>query len=207
MDVSAIALSAVHPAHMLAGAACDVRALVHVRVSGTGAGDVDASLQLWTPRGATIAVFCERAPALCDLRKRAVRVDDRTIACAAGRWPVGAREYELVIALAPGRAGDEILAARLAVIVDDEIADRALIPVTWTDDERLAAPRRPGGGAPVTPSVVAELPTGRSPVRRHAVVVAPSVTPCCPACDLPAAEGDRFCECCGAALGESAQKS
>jgi len=206
MDVSAFSLAAIHPAHMLVGAAPDVRALVHVRVSGIGAGGVDASLQLWTPRGATVAVLGERAPALCDLRKRAVRVDDRTIACAAGRWPDGAREYEFVIALPPGRAGDEILAARLAVIVDGEIVGRAPIPVTWTEDETLVASPRPDGGASVTPSVLAELPTDRSLASRHALGMQPSFTPCCPACDLRAADGDRFCERCGAALGD-AQKS
>lgn len=204
--MSAFSLAATHPAHLVVGAAPDVRALVHVGVSGIGAGDVEASLRLWTPRGASVAVVRERAPALCDLRERAVRVDSRTIACAAGRWTDGAREYELVIALPPGRDGDAIRAARLTVIVDGEIAGRVPIPVTWTDDDSLVPTRRPDGRPPLTRSIGSELPTGRSPAPRHTLGLPPPVAPYCRSCELGGADGDRFCERCGTALGD-AQKS
>ena len=204
--MSAFSLSAIHRPHLLVGAAPEVRALVRIRASGLGASGADASLRLWTPNGATVAAFAEVAPTICELRRRAVRLDDRTIGCAAGRWSDGAREYELVIALPPGAAGDEILVARLEVVVDEDVVGRVPVAVTWTDDASLLASRPPEGRAPVAASPVAELPTGRSPAPRHTPAMAPAGPPCCPACDLRGNDGDRFCERCGESL-VGAQKS
>ncbi len=201
--MSAFSLAANHRPYLLVGATPEVRATVDVRATGIGGGGVDASLRLWTPHGATIAVFSEWAPAIRDLRRRAVRLDDRTVACPAERWSDGEREYELTIVLPPGAAGDEILVARLAVIVDDEVVARAPIAVTWTDDETLFGSPRPDDDDTVASSLLADLPTGRSPAPRHALgLAAPDVALRCPACDLRGAPGDRFCEDCGNALGD-----
>ncbi|MCA1678434.1 MAG: hypothetical protein LC777_05520 [Actinobacteria bacterium] len=174
-----------------------------------GAEDgIEVSLRLWTPRGASVAVFSERAPARDDLRDRVIALDDRTIAWPAGRWPNGAREYALGLLLPAGQAGDRMLAARVALVADSEIVGRASVEVIWTSDETLAATCRTDGRGLVAPSVVAELPTGRSPVPRHVLGgTQPRTAPYCEACDLPAAECDRFCERCGVALGAAAQKS
>ncbi|MEA2194537.1 MAG: hypothetical protein QOG42_971 [Solirubrobacteraceae bacterium] len=203
--MSAFSLAAIHPAYMLVGASPEVRAIVHIRASGLRADGLEAALRLWTPRGATVAAFGEYTPTRRDLRGRAVRLDDRTIACAAGRWSDGAREYELVVRLPPGRAGDEILAARLVMLVEDEVVGRAPIAVTWTVDETLLATRHPDRPAAGSPPVIGELPTGRSPAPRH-TLAAQHAAPRCSACDLRAADGDRFCERCGHPLGD-VQKS
>lgn len=199
-------LAATHPAYLHVGEDCELRSIVSVRAAGTGAGGVYASLELWTPRGARAALFGERMPATRDLLAGAVRLDDQTIARAAGRWADGPREYEIGIVLPPARAGDEMLAAQLSVVVGGEVVGRAQIAVTWTDDEALAATQRRRGDQAVASSVVAELPTGPSPEPRHTFGSGADALPCCPACDLRAADGDRFCERCGQALG-AAQKS
>lgn len=198
--MSAFSLTATHRSHMLVGAAPEVRVTVRVRASDIGSDGVEATLRLWTPHGATVAVFDERAPRIRDLRRRALQLDDRTLTCAAGRWWDGAREYELAIVLAPGRPGEVVLAARLAVIVDDELVGRAPVPVTWTGDPTLAATHRPSGASPAAPSRVSELPTGRSPAPRHVLDALQGVPLMCPACDLGGAWGDRFCERCGTSL-------
>lgn len=200
--MSPFSLHATHHLHLHVGGPPEVRATVSVRATDIGAGGVEASLRLWTPHGATVEVFGEWAPAIRDLRHRALRLDDRTIACAAGRWSDGEREYELVIVVPPGEDGDEILAARLMVVVDDEVVGQAPIVVTWTADQSLAA----DAGATVRASVVADLPTGRSPVPRHVAGVSDGAAPCCAACGLLGVAGDRFCEGCGAPL-EAVQKS
>ncbi len=200
--MSAFSLTATHHPHLLVGGRPEVRATVGIRATGIGAGGIEAALRLWTPVGATVAVFGEWAPAIRDLRWRAIPVDDRTIACAAGRWSDGEREYELVVVLPGGAAGDEILAARLSVIVGDGVVGEVPIAVTWTDDESLVGLPADDGGATVAASAVAEMPTGPSPAPRHVIDgdATPSDPPICPPCGLRGAAGDRFCERCGAPL-------
>jgi hypothetical protein len=197
MDMSSFSVAATHQTHLLVGPPSDVRAIIRVRASGLGEHGVDVSLRLWTPLGATLTVLRERerAPAARDLGDRAIRFDDRTAEYPAGRWTDGAREYELAIALPAGRAGDEMLAARFSVVVGDEVAGRARIAVTWTDDERIAAASRSAGPTRTDAEAVADLPTGPSPKPRHTLAVESPAA--CPACDLCAGDGDRFCERCG----------
>jgi hypothetical protein len=220
MDVSAFSIAAIHRTHLLAGASSDIRAIVRVSASGLGEAGVDASLRLWTPRGASVVVLRECSPSIRDLRTRAIRLDDRIAEYPAGRWTDGGREYELVIALPAGRAGDDMLAARVGVVAASVVAGRALIAVTWTDDEAaIAAGSRPARSTCTEAqqssvadrrrcegAAVAELPTGPSPKPRHTLVVDSSATMSCPACELRAGEGDRFCERCGYEL-TGAQKS
>jgi hypothetical protein len=207
VDVSALSVAAIHRAHLPAGASSDVRAVVRVSASGLGDAGVDASLRLWTPRGARVLALRERLPATRDLHDRASRLDDLTAVYAAGRWTDGAREYELAIALPPGRAGDEMLAARVGVVLGDAIAGVAPIAVTWTGDEAAAAVAG-GPRGPLRPAddAVADLPTGPSPKPRHLLAAEPLAVARCPACDLCAGEDDRFCERCGCELA-GAQKS
>jgi hypothetical protein len=197
VDVSALGVAATYDPHLPVGAR-DVHAIVRVRASELGAPGADASLRLWTPLGATVVALREVAPGSEDLRGGAIRLDDRTVQYAAGRWLDGAREYELAIALPARRAGDEMLAARFSVVIDDEVAGRAPIVVAWTDDERLiAATGRPARSTRAGAAAAADLPTGPSPRPRHTLADRSSAARPCPVCELQAADGDRFCERCG----------
>jgi hypothetical protein len=208
MDVNTFSVTASHPTHLLAGTSCDVRALVRVTAADVDEHAVDVSLRLWTPLGATVIVLRERSPGRFDLRDRAVQLDERTVEYATGRWTDSAREYELAVALPRRAAGDEMLTARLAIVVDGEIACRTPIIVTWTADERLiAAIRQPPEPATYARAdAIADLPTGPSPEPRHSITTkAPAATHCA-ACGLQADDDDRFCERCGHPLTD-AQKS
>jgi hypothetical protein len=200
-------VAATHPTWLLAGAASDVRALVHVIAAGLGEHGVDASLRLWSPLAATVVVLRERSPVSRDLRDRAVQLDERTVEYAADRWTDGTRAYELAITLPTGAAGDAMLAARLAIVIGGEIACQTLIKVTWTDDERLvAATSQPPEPACPNADALADLPTGSSPEPRHTLSGEASAATHCTGCSLQAADGDRFCERCGHPLA-AAQKS
>jgi len=194
--VSALGVAAIYDPHLPVGA-CDVHAIVRVRASELGAPGVDAALRLWTPLGATVIALREVSPATEDLRGGAIRLDDRTVQYAAGHWIDGAREYELAIALPARRAGDEMLAARFSVVIDAEVVDRAPIVVAWTDDERLIAAGRLARSTHTRAAAAADLPTGPSPRPRHTLADRSSAAGPCPACELQAADGDRFCERCG----------
>jgi hypothetical protein len=184
VDVSTFDVHARYGAYLPVDAST-VEATVRIQAAPIGGPGADVSLRLWTPRGATVAVLREISPATGDLRDGAIRLDELTLECPAGRWTSGAREYELVVALPPRHAGDELLAARLGVVVAGEVVARALIAVACVDAAVAAA---------------AELPTGWSPQARDAVAAgAPAGGPC-RGCGLRPADGDRFCEACGEQL-------
>jgi hypothetical protein len=184
VDVSTFDVDARYGAYLPVDASI-VEATVRVRAAPIDEPGADVSLRLWTPRGATVVVLREVSPATGDLRDGAARLDELTLECPAGRWTGGAREYELAIALPPHDAGDELLAARLGVVVADEVVARALIAVVCVDAAVAAA---------------AELPTGWSPQAGHPFAGGPSAGGPCPGCGVRPADGDRFCEACGEQL-------
>ena len=79
------------------------------------------------------------APAIDDLTPTRVDVDALT-----GEYPTGAwaseesRDYHVCVDVPPGSVGDEKLAARVSVVVGDDVAGQALVRAVWTDDETLA---------------------------------------------------------------------
>ena len=191
--MSAFAVAAFHDDALALGAG-RVDAVVWVRPEGLGDDGADVSLRVWTPRGASIAVLREVAPATGDLLPGAVSRDERTSEFPAGRWTDCAREYELTVVLEPRGDGDRILAARVEVIAGGEVAGRAKIALTWTADDALLRAGDVGGGAD------AELPTGRSPQPRHIAEAPGHAGDPCPGCGAQTAQGDCFCEGCGRAL-------
>jgi hypothetical protein len=184
VDVSTFDVHAQYGAHLPVDAS-SVVASVRIRAAPIDEPGADVSLRLWTPRGATVAVLREVSPATGDLRGSAVRLDELTLESSVGLWTGGAHEYELTVALPPRQAGDELLAARLGIVVAGEIVARALIAVMCVDAAAAAA---------------AELPTGTSPPPRRALGGGVPAGGPCPGCGLRPADGDRFCEACGEQL-------
>lgn len=196
--MSTFAVDARYDAQLPVGAS-GIDAIVRITASGIGAPGIVVSLRLWTPLGATVAILRERSPATADLHG-ATRLDDRTVEYPAGRWTEGRREYGLAVALPARGAGDEMLAARLYVVVDGTVVARAPIAVTWIDDELRTDPYTTGAARSDRPQQTEELPTGPSPQPRHVLVDEARAEPC-GGCGLLPADGDRFCERCGHELG------
>jgi hypothetical protein len=96
------------------------------------------SLRLWTPQGATLAFVRQVAPTIEDVTDRGVPVDARTVSFPTGAWGDESRDYHVCVHVQPHEVGDEMLAARLALVVDDEVVSQALVRAIWTDDERLS---------------------------------------------------------------------
>lgn len=195
--MTAFAVAAYHSAYLpLAGST--VEAIVWVRASAVDEPAVEVSLLVWMPLDATLITLREVSPATRDLRQAAIRVDDRTLEFPTAPWRGGARAYELAVAVAPRNIDDHLLAARVAVCAGGTLAGRALIAVTWTDDERLIAASTVNAVECARTAGVAatDLPTGRSHWPRPPVA-APSAGEPCPGCGARPQEGDRFCEACG----------
>ena len=189
--MSAFAVAAFHDARLPVGAA-RLDAVVWVRAEGIDEADV--VLRVWTPLGAALATLRELVPGTGDLLAGAVAVNERTVEVPAGRWTAGVREYELAVDLPPCRSGDELLAARVAVVAGGAIAGRAQLAVSWCD---AVAPQ---DAAQAEADVAgADLPTGRSQRPPAAIGTDEACAPC-PGCGAPRDADDAYCEACGREL-------
>jgi hypothetical protein len=97
------------------------------------------SLRLWNPKGASVEFLKQVSPDLQDLTAGAVAVDALTNDHPLGAWS-GAeeRDYHLRIRVPPGNVGDERLAARVTLVVDDVPQTPALVRAIWTTDQGLS---------------------------------------------------------------------
>jgi hypothetical protein len=103
-------------------------------------GVSDVWLRIWVPRGAEILTFKQVAPELLDLTATRARPDDLTQVFQTGAWGEESRDYHLAIRVPPGAVGDEVLAARVSVVVDGAETARSPVRAAWTDD-RAASTR------------------------------------------------------------------
>ena len=133
--------------------AADFSAIVE-RTMGRGQGDV--ALRVWAPRGAEVRAVKQVSPTLEDLTDRRTADPAKPL---VGLYPLGSwgdetREYHVRIALEPLAVGEEVLAARVAVVVPaadpgapGAPAAETRVPVTWTGaGARAAATPRSCGG-------------------------------------------------------------
>ena len=105
-----------------------------------GRGLADVRLRIWVPRGGQILTFKQVAPELLDLTGNRTHSNDLTLDFQTGAWGEESRDYHLAARVPPGSVGDEVLAAKVAVIVDGAEMARCLIHAVWTDD-RAASTR------------------------------------------------------------------
>lgn len=114
----------------------DFRAFLEDAI-GKQVGDV--SLRVWTPAGANVRFVRQVAPAISDLRDKAVKVNDLTYDHPTGAWSGNeTRDYHVCIDVVPGEVGEEKLAARVGLVVDGEMVSQALVRAVWTDDQALS---------------------------------------------------------------------
>jgi hypothetical protein len=105
-----------------------------------GKAVADVRLRIWAPQGSTIKFVRQVAPTIDDLTAKATPVNP-----LAGDFPTGAwagdesRDYHVCVNVPVGKVGDEKLAARVSLVVDDQPVSQALVKAIWTDDEALSA--------------------------------------------------------------------
>lgn len=104
------------------------------------AGKVVASsaLRLWTPKGAEVVYVKQVSPVVEDITSRATAISDQIREFPVGAWGDEERDYHVCVRVAPGLVGDEMLAARVNLMVGDETCGQAMIRAVWTDDVALS---------------------------------------------------------------------
>ncbi|MEM7340155.1 MAG: VWA domain-containing protein [Actinomycetota bacterium] len=96
-------------------------------------------LRLWSPKGAEIGFVKQVAPTLEDLTGTARPVNALTRDYPLGAWSAGEeRDYHVRVKVPVGGVGDERLAARVMLVIDDVDQPAALVRAVWTDDEALS---------------------------------------------------------------------
>ena len=99
----------------------------------------NVALRLWNPKGSDIEFVKQVAPTLEDLTGKAEPVDALTADYPLGSWGDGeTRDYHVRIRIPVGNVGDERLAARVMLAVNDVSEPVALVRAVWTNDEGLS---------------------------------------------------------------------
>jgi len=95
-------------------------------------------LRIWTPKDAAIEFVKQVYPSMLELVGN--EVDGRPLETdfATGAWANEARDYHLRVRLAPAPTDDEMLAARVTLLVDGEAVGKRQVVATWTDDVELS---------------------------------------------------------------------
>jgi len=107
----------------------------------------DVRLRVWTPAGATVLALKQVSPTIEDYTARAIVVSPQVRDYPTGAWAPGeSRDYQVAVRVAPGRVGDEMLAARPSIVMrqpdgtDAEIkAPDARVFANWTADDSLSS--------------------------------------------------------------------
>jgi hypothetical protein len=99
----------------------------------------DVSLRVWTPQHAAVRFMKQVAPTVEDLTGRRSQTGPQ-----AGDYPTGAwgasesRDYHLCVRVTPAAVGQEMLAARVSLVVGPDVVGQGLVRALWTDDEALS---------------------------------------------------------------------
>jgi hypothetical protein len=95
----------------------------------------DVALRVWTPQGARIRFIKQVAPEVRDLTATSVPAPAaQTRDYPTGSWGGESRDYHICVTVRPGDLGDEMLAARVGVVVDGAVQAKGLVRAIWTDD-------------------------------------------------------------------------
>jgi von Willebrand factor type A C-terminal domain/von Willebrand factor type A domain len=123
-----------------AGLAADFEAMMQASMAKEVA---DVALRVWLPRHATVRFVKQVAPAVEDLTSRRTQPQAPQVGdYPTGAWGNESRDYHLCVDVEPGAAGQEMLAARVSLIVNTasgpQTLGQGLVRAIWTEDEVLS---------------------------------------------------------------------
>ncbi|MET8509034.1 VWA domain-containing protein [Streptomyces sp. NPDC004787] len=120
-----------------AGLAADFTAMME---GAMGKEVADVSLRLWTPVGVEIGFVKQVAPTVEDLTGRRTEAGPRAGDYPTGSWGDESRDYHVSVRVPQAAVGQEMLAARVSLIVPDPAGgapvslSQGLVRAVWTDD-------------------------------------------------------------------------
>jgi hypothetical protein len=122
-----------------AGLAADFEAMMQASMAKEVA---DIALRVWTPQHATVRFVKQVAPTVEDLTGRRDQAAPQAGDYPTGAWGTESRDYHICVDVEPGAAGQEMLAARVSLILSTAAGPQSLgqglVRAIWTEDEALS---------------------------------------------------------------------
>jgi hypothetical protein len=100
-------------------------------------GVADAQLRVWAPQGAELLFVRQVAPTIEDLTNRSTFVSPLVRDYPTGSWGDESRDYHVAVKVPAKQLGAEQLAARVQLVVGDDVVAQGLVRATWSDDSTL----------------------------------------------------------------------
>ncbi len=100
-------------------------------------GVAAATLRVWAPQGAEVMFVRQVAPEIADLTAKRAVVSELVGDYPTGAWGDESRDYHVAIRVPPKPVGTEQLAARVQIVVRDQVQASGLVRATWSDDATL----------------------------------------------------------------------
>ena len=95
----------------------------------------NVSLRVWTPVDARVTLMQQVFPTIEDLTDRRATIGELEGDYPTGAWGDETRHYHVSIEVPAREVGDEMLAGRLKLVVDDVAVSEAKVRAIWTDDD------------------------------------------------------------------------
>ena len=97
----------------------------------------DARLRVWAPQGSQVLFVRQVAPSVEDLSSKGVQISELVREFPTGAWSDESRDYHVAVRVPVAPVGNERLAARVEVVVNDQVLAKALVKATWSADSNL----------------------------------------------------------------------
>jgi uncharacterized protein YegL len=105
--------------------------------SAMSRGVAHADLRVWAPQGSEVLFVRQVSPTLEDLTSRRTPVGPLVGQYPTGSWGDESREYHVAVRVPARAVGSEQLAARVQLVVADQVVAQGLVKAVWSDDEVL----------------------------------------------------------------------
>ncbi|MFB0617518.1 VWA domain-containing protein [Streptomyces sp. AGS-58] len=139
-DVTGIASALLGTADIVADPAGLAADFTRMMETAMGKEVADVALRVWTPVGAAIRFVKQVAPTVQDLTGRRTEAGPRAGDYPTGSWGDESRDYHVCVAVPPAGIGQEMLAARVSLVVPQpdgtvqNLGAQGLVRAVWTDD-------------------------------------------------------------------------
>jgi len=94
-------------------------------------------LRVWAPQGSEVQFVRQVAPVVEDITPKAQQIGPLVREFPTGAWGDESRDYHVAVRVPPAPIGSERLAARVEVVVNDQVVAKGLVKAMWSADANL----------------------------------------------------------------------